>query len=178
MLALQVLQRFAQVGGRDVHGHVALHLESIEQARGLFAIAGAEVDQRRHRAERQRHGRQLLAENRRLGAGRVILGQLGDGSEQPRAERIVEVFGRHARRPRAQPGQQFPADRGRVVAGDLDQLRRLHATVSSEITGSGDAVPIAGSWCAYGAGQPRMRLASSQRARSSCASRPPRWRMP
>jgi hypothetical protein len=45
MLALQAGQRVAQEIHRDVDRDVALNAEGLEQARGLLAVAGAEVDQ-------------------------------------------------------------------------------------------------------------------------------------
>ena len=90
MLALHLAQRVAQELDRDVDGDVALRLEQRKQARRLGAVAGAEVDQRHAGADRARHLGAMRGEDRRFGARRVVLGQLGDRLEQVRAEAVVE----------------------------------------------------------------------------------------
>lgn len=88
----------------------------------LGAVAGAKVNQRRHRREHRGHAVLILGENRGLGTRRIVLGQLGDRREQPRAERIVEVLGRdRCRRRRQKTGEQLGANRRRIVFCELQQ---------------------------------------------------------
>ena len=100
MPLLQEFQRLAQEADRDIHRHVAPHLKSAEQAGGLFAIARPKVHQGRHRTQRLRHAARLRREDRRFGARQIIFRQFGDRGEQPRTQRVVQVFGRYRRRGR------------------------------------------------------------------------------
>ena len=100
VLALQAAQGLAQEVDRDVDGDVAARLEQREQAGRLDAVAGAEVDQR-HARPIAPPSRCLVGEDRRFGARRVVLGQLGDRLEQRRAEPVVEELRRDARAWRA-----------------------------------------------------------------------------
>ena len=96
LLALQLAQRVAQEVDRDVDRDVARRLEQRKQRRRLGAVAGAEIDQRHARADRVGDRGAVGGEDRRLGARRVVLGQLGDRLEQMRAEPVVEELGRDA----------------------------------------------------------------------------------
>jgi hypothetical protein len=102
MLALHLAERRAQELDRDVDRDIALRLQRRKQARRLGAIAGAEIDQDRARAARGAHAGAVRGEDRRLGARRVVLGELGDRLEQARAEGVVEVLRRDRRSRRAQ----------------------------------------------------------------------------
>lgn len=78
-----MLQRFTQELDRDVDGQVAGGKGAgMEQPTGLLATAAAQVDQREIGAQRLADGRHVHAEDRRLGAGRVVLRQFGNRLEQ------------------------------------------------------------------------------------------------
>ena len=86
--------------------------QGLEQMDGLPGEAGAEFHDAFHR--RQAHQRARLAlEDGRLGAGRVILGQLADLLEQQRPSLVVQVAGFEP--PRAV--EQGPDDSGGELAG-------------------------------------------------------------
>jgi len=71
----------------------------------------------------------MLREDARLGACRVILGQLGDRGEQACAQRIVEILRRDEGRRRRQAMQEFGSDAGSIVSGegiDLEELGCSH----------------------------------------------------
>ena len=59
----------------------------------------------------------VRVEDRRFGAGRIVLGQLADGFEQARAERVVQELGRDAGVGRGQAGADFGDDGGAAVGG-------------------------------------------------------------
>jgi hypothetical protein len=92
-------------GGRGVADHGAVDVErdvaperagarhGVEQDAGLGGGAGPELDELADAGGRDdRVGARL--EDRALGAGRVVLGQLADPVEQRGAARVVEVLGR------------------------------------------------------------------------------------
>ncbi len=84
----------------------------MEQLAGLGAAAAAEIDQREVAAQRMANGRQMFAEYRRFGAGRVVLRQFGNRLEQARAERVVEELGCNGGLRLQQSGRQFLVQAG------------------------------------------------------------------
>jgi hypothetical protein len=77
-------------------------------------------------ADRARDLAAVALEDRRFGAGRVVLGHLADRLEQPGAERVVQELRRDARMARTQAGLEFGAQAqalGRGVEGDIESGR-------------------------------------------------------
>ena len=84
----------AKVVTRDIHGHIGAGLQALEQDACLGTTATAGFDQQMSGAGLARDFIRIRNQHRRLGAGGVVLGQLGDGIEQPRSLGIVEVLRR------------------------------------------------------------------------------------
>ncbi|MNM73856.1 hypothetical protein D3C81_856010 [compost metagenome] len=122
MLLLQRRQRRAQEIDGDIEGHVLRRPQAAEQARGLLAIAGAQVHQHAAAAGTRRDGGGGAGKDGCLGARRVVLWQVGDRLEQARAQHVVEELGTDRRRLGTQPGQQLPAQRAAVLAILLHEL--------------------------------------------------------
>jgi hypothetical protein len=80
----------------------------LDQQRRLARRPGAELDQLAGAGQR----RQLVgagAQDRGLGACRVVLGKIGDALEQLRAARVVEIAARQRPRTRREAGDDIPA---------------------------------------------------------------------
>jgi hypothetical protein len=93
--ARQRVGRVAQVGFGNVDGDIGRRrFELLKQESRFNAAAAAVFDQPAVGAQQRRHGLAVTAHDRQLGARRVILGQLADTVEQPRAGLVVEVFAR------------------------------------------------------------------------------------
>ena len=118
----QLAHGLAQVVHRNVHRHIGARPQDGEQPRGLGAAARAQIDQHRARRHLLRHGGAVLAEDGGFGARGVVLGQLGDGVEQARAQRVVEELGRDARRRLIQPRGQLGLHGRQVFAVDLHKM--------------------------------------------------------
>ena len=122
-LALQALQGVVQVVHRDVHRHVTRRLQQAEQPRRLLAVAGPQVHQRGALGHFPGDRGTVREQQGGFGARGVVLGQLGNGVEQARAQRVVEVFGRGpCRRGQQAPGQ-FLAQRRAVFVVELEETR-------------------------------------------------------
>ncbi len=83
-----------------------------------------------------------MRQQRAFGAGRVVLGQVGDGLEQFAAPRIVEPFGRQALRRRGESGQRIRAQGGgEIVVGEIDFQRRFdHERALSDSSGPAEGM--------------------------------------
>ena len=97
MALLQAPQRLLQIVDRNVHGHIGRWLNQREQTRRLGTATGSQLDQHTARRHAARHSRPVVTENRGLGSGEVVLGQLGDGVEQARTQYVVEELWRNLR---------------------------------------------------------------------------------
>ncbi len=106
MLGGEARERTVDGAGGDVHRDVALRRHVRKPVRALGTVAGTEVDELAAPADRPRDVVAALAEDRPLGAGGVILGQLADRGEQRAAQGVVEVFRRDAGGCRTQPGDE------------------------------------------------------------------------
>ena len=103
MFGGQALRLRVQVFCRDVDRHESRWtLQRAEQQADFLQRAGAELDQLGLRAYAFGHLGGVLAQDRELGAGGVVLGQLADAVEQRRALTVVEVLGRDPARLTAQ----------------------------------------------------------------------------
>jgi thiol-disulfide isomerase/thioredoxin len=150
MLALQLAERVPQEAGRDVDGDVARRLEQRKEPRRLGAVARAEVDQRHPGAAGAGDGLGMGGDDRALGAGRVVLVELGDGLEQVRTQAVVEVLGLEA------------GGRSREKGDGVGALvRRGRRSVGPRAAGS-----------AVAAG----RRTRAERSWASTVTRLPRWR--
>jgi hypothetical protein len=115
---------------RDIDRDVARGKDAgVEQPAGLGATAATQVDQRESRRPATLpNGGQVFVENRRFGARRVVLGQLGNRLEQARAERVVEELGCDGGLRLQQAGGEFLAQEGilarRIPVEDLQQFDR------------------------------------------------------
>ena len=118
---LHRLQRLAQELHRDVDRHVGGRPKYRQQPHRLRAVARAQVRERAQRADRARHVGGMALEDRRLGAGGVVLVQLGDGFEQARAEPVVEELGRERCAWREQPLVQLVPHRLRAGVVELQE---------------------------------------------------------
>ena len=107
----------AQELGGNVDSDVLRRAERREQALGLRAVAGAEVDQCATGSDDRGDLASAALEDRALVTRQRVLRQRTDRFEQPRAEFVVEELGRDVRRGRREPGAQL----GRRVSGRLLQ---------------------------------------------------------
>ena len=90
MLTRKPTQRIAEEIRRNIDRHISRRCQRAEQARGLFTVAGTQVDQRGAAAHAHRDLGRMQAEDGGFGARRVVLRQVGNRFEQTRAEGIVE----------------------------------------------------------------------------------------
>ena len=129
-------EAFFERGRRDVGRHevrVALHgPRGAEQHLGLHRSAGAQLEDA-HRPAGEPHGLaddlgRVGLENRALGAGRVVLGQLGDALEQRRSSGVVEQVGGQRLRGRGEPSADGVGDSRRRHEGLPSSARRTPAT--------------------------------------------------
>ena len=88
--------RIAQRRTADVDRHVGVEIAHVgEQQLGLGAGAGAELDEHGTGCGECRHVGGVRAQDRRLGARRIVLRQLGDALEQLAPRRVVEEAARN-----------------------------------------------------------------------------------
>ena len=112
-ITLERGQRMPQEVHGHVHGDILARLERLKQAARFLAVSRSEVDQCRLGSRRAHHAVAARLQQRPFRAGRIVLRQFGDGLEQARAERPVEILGRHRRRLCHQSGH----DHGRFRTG-------------------------------------------------------------
>ena len=93
----------------DVDRHVDRRAQRADQQAALDALAAAVLDQLAAAAGEARDGREVLAGERELGAGYVVLGKPADAREQAAARGIVEVFGRERLLRARKPGNDVLA---------------------------------------------------------------------
>ncbi len=115
---------------RDVGVEAAAVAHRAQQVTGLRRRAGAELDQRVGRAGRIEDLGRAPGEDLALGPGRVVLGQLGDLLEQPRAALVVEVFRRHLLRVGAEAGADVSRHPRRGVGVEVDVDRDRHTSLA------------------------------------------------
>ena len=111
---------------RDEPAQRSAVAQRVEQHASLLRSAAAELDQRVG-ARRGGDLRRPRAQDLRLGAGRVVLGQPGDLVEQVAAHRVVEPLGRQRLRRLGQPVAHIAAQRLRGrVGGQVVGQREGH----------------------------------------------------
>jgi hypothetical protein len=97
----------------NVDRHIALRrIERVEQEPHLGERTGAELDDLGLGADLGRDLAGALGEDAKLGARRVVLGQLADAVEQRRARDVVEELRRNAARRSAEAREQLAAEIG------------------------------------------------------------------
>ena len=84
--------RLHQVIARNIDGHVTRRLHGIDKDRRFGAAATAVFDQQCLWPDACCHTVRMLTHDAKLGASRVILGQVADRLEQLGATLIVEIF--------------------------------------------------------------------------------------
>ena len=129
---------------RDVAAQGARLLHRVEEDPRLDRRTRSELDELAGAGERD----DLVgafAQDLELGAGRVVLGELGDLLEQLRAAGIVEVLGRQFLERAREPGEDVAAERALLVLGqpgidpdpfaveDRPQLRSLAILIPEKI---------------------------------------------
>ena len=112
----------------DVERHVALDRSGVEQHARLVGGAGAELDELARAGHRHDVVRARL-QDRPLGAGRVVLGQLGDAVEELRAAGVVEVLGRQLL---GRPGEAVERVVGERAARRAEGGHASHASRTPE----------------------------------------------
>ncbi len=117
---------------RDVGLQAAGIAHRAEQVAGLCRRAGAELDQRLRPAGGGNDLAAALGEDRALGPGRVVLGQLGDLLEQLRAALVVEVLRRQLLGLGRESGANIASHRRGGVGSEVD-LDRDHASLAQRM---------------------------------------------
>ena len=121
----QHVKRSRKKSAGDIDRNVLRRRQPAEQAFGLFAIAGAQINQHAAGSDARCDLVHMRIDNRTLGAHQRILGQLADRLEQPRSERVIKIFRRNERGGSQQRlGRALRADRpwwpaDRQIAGSI-----------------------------------------------------------
>jgi hypothetical protein len=114
-----------------VHGDIPRGtVHRVEQHARLQRGARAQLDQLRRGARRRDDLARAVPQDRRLGARRVVLGQLADGLEQLRAARVVEVLGRDLLERLGEAVQRVVGQAPLGALADVDVDDRVHASLA------------------------------------------------
>ena len=106
---------------------------ALEQVAGLGGRAGAELNQGPRGAGRGDDLGGALGEDRALGPGRVVLGQLGDLLEELRAALVVEVLRRQLLRLGGEAGADVARHRRGSVGVEMDLDRDPSASLAQRM---------------------------------------------
>ena len=129
--AQRVGLRLEEVAG-NIHWNVGAEVALLQQQPDLGGGTGAEFDQRSALGESGRDLASAIAQDRKLGPGRIIFRQPGDRLEQFRTGHVVEVFRRKPLRTLRQVVDRIAGERRRLFVGKMrfSQRGSLHIHVS------------------------------------------------